>query len=133
MANLVVVAHPHKRERAGELWERTLAQLAAVADVREIVATRGSADDGRQIAAAIERWRPDAVVAAGGDGTVATVVHALCARAPEATPALAILALGTANNFARTLGLPEFVLVGMTLATVAARLVLRQRLRCPRV
>ena len=43
------------------------------------------------------------VVAAGGDGTVAGVAHALAGS----TSALAVLPLGTFNYFARGLGMPE--------------------------
>ncbi|MBA3686032.1 MAG: hypothetical protein H0W72_12455 [Planctomycetes bacterium] len=44
----------------------------------------------------------DVVVAAGGDGTVASVAHALIGR----RAALGVLPTGTLNHFARDLGLP---------------------------
>ncbi|MGH7561544.1 MAG: diacylglycerol/lipid kinase family protein [Gemmatimonadales bacterium] len=46
----------------------------------------------------------DAVVAAGGDGTVRRVAMALARRPPAVRPPLAIVPLGTANNIARALG-----------------------------
>lgn len=45
---------------------------------------------------------PDLIVLGGGDGTISSVVGAL----PGTGVPLAILPLGTANSFARTLGLP---------------------------
>ena len=48
----------------------------------------------------------DTVVAAGGDGTVNAVVNALMAVDSARRPALSILPLGTANDFASTLGIP---------------------------
>jgi diacylglycerol kinase family enzyme len=45
------------------------------------------------------------VVAAGGDGTVSRTVDALGDRLAELT--LAVVPMGTGNDFARTLGMPE--------------------------
>jgi diacylglycerol kinase family enzyme len=59
-----------------------------------------------QITSAKKKWRdllrerPDAFVAAGGDGTVHDLVHALAGR----DVAIAILPTGTANNVAHALG-----------------------------
>lgn len=47
--------------------------------------------------------KADLVIAAGGDGTVARVAHALTGSDKPHTP-LAILPLGTANNISRTFG-----------------------------
>lgn len=57
--------------------------------------------------------RADAVVAAGGDGTVGTVARTLAGLASDAP--FTILPLGTANNVARSLGLvaqPEELVAG---------------------
>jgi diacylglycerol kinase (ATP) len=116
--SVAIVAHPHKRAAAGVLWERTLAALEARAEVRAVLQTRGGSGDASAIAATIGEARPDVVIAAGGDGTVGAVVRQLCARS-DAAPALGILALGTANNFARTLGLPAYRQRGAAAADTA--------------
>jgi len=48
----------------------------------------------------------DVVVAVGGDGTVNEVLHGLMILPTEARPALAVIPLGTANDFARGCGIP---------------------------
>lgn len=47
----------------------------------------------------------ETVIAAGGDGTVNAVVNALMSVDAATRPAMAILPLGTANDFASTLGI----------------------------
>ncbi|MBT2208425.1 MULTISPECIES: diacylglycerol kinase family protein [Actinomadura] len=55
--------------------------------------------------AALEGY--DAVIALGGDGTVNEAVNGLLAEGPSPDlPALAVLPIGSANVFARALGLP---------------------------
>jgi predicted polyphosphate/ATP-dependent NAD kinase len=49
---------------------------------------------------------PDMVVAVGGDGTVNEVLHGLMTLPTETRPALAMIPLGTANDFARGCGIP---------------------------
>ena len=51
----------------------------------------------------------DTVVAAGGDGTVNLVVNALMLLDPEIRPRMAIIPLGTANDFAGTLCIPDSI------------------------
>ena len=127
--SVAIVAHPHKRAAAGALWERTLGRLEACAEVRALLLTRGGRGDGAAIADMIGAIAPDVVIAAGGDGTVGAVVHELCARSAEPTPALAILALGTANNFARTLGLPSYRQAGERAVDAAVAAIAADRRR----
>ena len=61
-----------------------------------------SPDEAAWIARHVARARPAAIVAAGGDGTINTLVNAV---AGIDVP-LAILPLGTANDLARELGIP---------------------------
>jgi lipid kinase YegS len=49
----------------------------------------------------------DLVVAAGGDGTLNEVVHGLMGLSQDARPALGIVPLGTANDFAISCGIPR--------------------------
>ncbi len=65
-------------------------------------------DETRDAATAAARDGAKTVVAAGGDGTLNLVVNGLMAWGETADdrPALAVLPLGTGNDFARTLGLP---------------------------
>lgn len=48
---------------------------------------------------------PDAIIVGGGDGTISSAAAALCDHTTP-TP-LGVLPLGTANDFARTLGIPR--------------------------
>src|SRR5688572_6833771 len=50
---------------------------------------------------------PDVLIAAGGDGTVAAVARLLAASGRDVP--IAILPTGTANNIARSLGVPDSV------------------------
>ena len=50
--------------------------------------------------------RVSTIVAGGGDGTLNTVTAGLMEAEPQDRPALAVLPLGTANDFARSAGVP---------------------------
>lgn len=77
--------------------------------------------DGQQLAtAAVElaRQGPDAIIAAGGDGTVSAVAAALVATEVP----LGVLPTGTLNHFARDLGIPADL-------AAAARIIAARRVR----
>lgn len=67
----------------------------------------GSGEEARQMARAAARQGVERVVAAGGDGTVHQVANGLLeAGGPGEAPELAVLPLGTGDDYARSLGLP---------------------------
>ncbi len=86
---------------------------AAVADVRErgirldVRVTWEGGDAGRYVNEAIADG-VDTIVAGGGDGTLSEIAAALAHReeAAEALPALALIPMGTANDFATAAGIP---------------------------
>ncbi|QDV71192.1 Diacylglycerol kinase [Rosistilla carotiformis] len=53
------------------------------------------------------RGSGDTVIAAGGDGTVNAIVNALMQIDPPRRPQMAVVPLGTANDFAGTLAIPD--------------------------
>jgi lipid kinase YegS len=61
--------------------------------------------DARRFAA--EAREADLLIAAGGDGTLNEVVHGLMNLSKAARPALGIVPLGTANDFATGCGIPH--------------------------
>ena len=71
-------------------------------DVRVTGQAAGAATLARQ---AVED-RVDVVVAGGGDGTVNEVVNGLFAASAEPDVTMAVLPLGSANDFARSCGIP---------------------------
>jgi diacylglycerol kinase (ATP) len=84
---------------AGDVPQDRLAEaLSPLGDVA--FESPESDDELRHAAEAIEL-----VVAAGGDGTVSRTVGALADRLADLT--FAVVPLGTGNDFARTLGMPE--------------------------
>lgn len=87
-------------ERTAERAEEIRAAFAAAGVEAEVHACRPA-----ELAAAARRIAAsgvDAVVAAGGDGTVSTVAGALIDREVP----VAVLPLGTLNHFARDIGMP---------------------------
>jgi lipid kinase YegS len=60
----------------------------------------------------------DTVIAGGGDGTINEVATALAKRDPANRPALGILPLGTANDFATSIGIPVELDKALQLAMV---------------
>jgi diacylglycerol kinase (ATP) len=78
------------------------------AGVNYTLVETGAAGDAERAAAAAVGQGCDAVVAAGGDGTVSEVVNGLLAAAGEGpTVPLGILPLGTGNDFAEMVGIPR--------------------------
>lgn len=101
---IAVVVNPRSRARA-RLRARALARLRESLGPLAELETRGDAQDAPRLAALLEAEAPDVLVAAGGDGTVALALAALLDTKAAERTALAILALGTGNNAARSFGL----------------------------
>ena len=98
---LLVVSSPRAEGRP-ELTEAV--EHAARRGHRVTRLTLSHPEAGAQLAARLRRGDLDAVIAAGGDGTLNVVANAL-ATADAPPVALGILPLGTANDFATGLGL----------------------------
>lgn len=94
------------------VWNAGSGKAVANQMVRENFPQSQIVDMGREVnlaeqIAAKVRQGAEVVVAAGGDGTVNAVVNALMQL--EQRPRLAILPLGTANDFAGTLCIPDSI------------------------
>jgi len=61
--------------------------------------------DARRFAA--EAGKADLLIAAGGDGTLNEIIHGLMDLSKAARPALGVVPLGTANDFATGCGIPR--------------------------
>lgn len=101
---LLVVLNPvagRGRQRWLGAVLRHLEAEAAAVTVRET----GAPGDARRFAAEVAAGEADAVIVAGGDGTLNEAANGLAAN--PAAPALGVIPLGTANVFATELGLPR--------------------------
>jgi YegS/Rv2252/BmrU family lipid kinase len=99
---LLVIHNPTAGQRRAAFLAATLGQLSAAGCTVEVVATSGPGDATARARAARERRGViDAVVAAGGDGTINEVANGLLGGELP----LAILPLGTANVLAAEIGL----------------------------
>ncbi|HEX6063280.1 MAG TPA: YegS/Rv2252/BmrU family lipid kinase [Longimicrobiales bacterium] len=108
-----IIAKPSAPEALKQLRE-------AVADLRAAghqVRPRMTFDenDATRFAMQAARKGADVIIAAGGDGTINQVVNGIVqAGAPH--PRLAVVPLGTANDFAKGLSIPEDVKAAVALA-----------------
>jgi diacylglycerol kinase family enzyme len=97
MPKLFVIFNPTAR---GEKSQRLRAFLETKAGPDVTLAPTNCAGDAMRLAAEGQRTGHEIIVAAGGDGTVNEVVNGLTGGT------LGVLPLGTANVFARELGIP---------------------------
>ncbi len=101
----LVLLNPHAHAgRAGRLQSTLAAEFQRRGLRAEFRVSRGPGD-ATQIAAGLAPGEVDAVIAAGGDGTLFEVVNGLMTLPAEQRPVLGVLPLGTGNAFARDLGL----------------------------
>jgi len=99
---LLVIVNPTAGRGQSRLLKSVVSELrplAAEVSIRETTA----AGDARRLAAAIEAEEVDAIVVAGGDGTINEAANGLARNSRP--PALGVIPLGTANVFAVELGL----------------------------
>ncbi|DBA94999.1 TPA: hypothetical protein ACH3X1_002521 [Trebouxia sp. C0004] len=73
----------------------------------DVRVTWEQADTERYVAEAMASGTVDAIVAAGGDGTVNEVASALVKLDAPESLSMAVIPMGTANDFATSIGLPE--------------------------
>jgi lipid kinase YegS len=92
--------------------QTAVARQRAVGHTIEVRATSGKGDARRFVAGAGE---VDLVIAAGGDGTLNEVVHGLMDLSTAARPAVGVVPLGTANDFAAGCGIPRDAEQALTL------------------
>jgi lipid kinase YegS len=84
--------------------ENAIGQQRAAGHNIKVRVTRGKRD-ARSFAT--EAGETDLLIAAGGDGTLNEVVHGLMDLSKAARPALGVVPLGTANDFATGCGIPR--------------------------
>jgi diacylglycerol kinase family enzyme len=89
---------------ANDALRNAIAQQRAAGHRINVRLTREKGD-ARRFAA--EAGEADLLIAAGGDGTLNEVVHGLMDLSKTARPALGVIPLGTANDFATGCGIPR--------------------------
>lgn len=105
---LVVLNSSAFGPRSAPLCGQALVEIQCGAGAHTRLETRGDGHDVARVAEEIRRGGHELVVAGGGDGTVRDVVQAVMDAGAAGAATLAILPLGTANNVARSLGIPSF-------------------------
>jgi lipid kinase YegS len=91
------------RAAGADMLQRAVARQRAIGHTIEISVTSGKGDARRFVA---EAGEVDLVIAAGGDGTLNEMVHGLMDLPTAARPAVGVVPLGTANDFAKGCGIP---------------------------
>jgi lipid kinase YegS len=89
---------------SNDALETAIARQRAIGHTIEVRVTSGKGDARRFVA---ETGEVDLLIAAGGDGTLNEVVHGLMQLPMAARPALGVVPLGTANDFAIGCGIPR--------------------------
>ena len=112
---IVLIANPVSKSGRGAVAASEAARLLRerVGQERFEMLTTAWAGHGESLA---RELGPDVgcVIALGGDGLVNEVVNGLMARAPEDRPALAVVPVGSGNDYAETLGMAYSVPTAVT-------------------
>ncbi len=104
---LLVIHNPVAGGRRARRLRAVVEWLEGAHDSIVEVRSTGGRGDAEAFARAVEPGSVDAVVAAGGDGTINEVINGLAHHAAAGRPVpLGIVAMGTANVLAGELGLP---------------------------
>lgn len=106
------------KNAGNDLLRQAINDLRATGYTLEVRVTWEAGDAGRYLREALQLG-VDTVIAGGGDGTINELVNALAALAPSQRPALGILPLGTANDFATSAGIPEDLASALHIAVSA--------------
>ena len=102
-ARFFIIHNPNAGPAARRLYHATLLHLERLGASTEVVDTSRHGEGTAAATNAAKSGRFDAVVAAGGDGTVHDVAEGLVGHAIP----LGIIPMGTGNVFAREIGLPR--------------------------
>mgnify|MGYP000707562029 CR=1 FL=1 len=102
-ARFLVIHNPNAGRAARKLYHATLDELQKLGAHLKVVETTRHGDGVAAAAQAAISGRFDAVLAAGGDGTIHDVAEGLVGH----TTPLGIIPTGTANVFAREIGVPR--------------------------
>ena len=94
--------------------QTAVARQRAIGHTIEVRVTSEKGDARRFVA---ETGEVDLLIAAGGDGTLNEVVHGLMELPMAARPALGVVPLGTANDFAIACGIPPGLEQALALCT----------------
>ncbi len=103
---VLVIFNPVAGMRRRRRVRRFIAACAAGGAKVDLHETTGP-DDARNVASRAAHDRYDALVAAGGDGTINEAINGIMQSEAERPPPLGILPLGTANVLAHELALPR--------------------------
>ena len=99
---ICVIANPNSGTADGEALEQAIKRLGDV-----MLRTTEQEGDAKRLAEEAVADGYNVIVAAGGDGTLNEVVNGLASDFSQAT--LGLIPLGTGNDFARTLAIPDDV------------------------
>lgn len=106
------------KNAGNELLRQAINDLRDAGYRLEVRLTWESSDTGRYLQEALQLGA-STVIAGGGDGTINQIVNQLAGLDPERRPALGILPLGTANDFATSVGIPDDLASALHLAVTA--------------
>jgi len=107
-----VILNPYANRWRAQARLGDIRQAFAAVQISPDVTITERQKQGTELAQAAVADGYDAVVAAGGDGTVGEVVNGLILAAPGPTIPLGVLPLGTANDFGDLVGLPRALEAG---------------------